>query len=136
MRLVLIKIMQVDSIQREGEAALRRIASACRSSIDDVLEIMAKLPRRRQAGECMLCFFNLNRKLPAHCLEDLSRVKAWLEREIEVVATDDASNVVEAFPCRIRERELEDFCRRVMEESKTLLRPGMDRLMLQFRFCA
>lgn len=135
MRLSLIKRMKSDHIQVEGEAALKRIATACRSSIDDVLEIMAQLPKRKQAGSCMLCFFNLYRKLPPHCLEDLNRVKSWLEHEIEVVATDDASNVLEAFPCRIEERELEDFCRRMMEESQSLLKPGMDKLMLQFRFC-
>lgn len=128
--------MEVDRIQSEGEAALRRIAVACRSSIDDVLDIMAKLPERQQPGACMLCFFNLYRKLPVHCLADLNLVKAWLEREIEVVATENGSDVVKAFPCRIRESELEDFCHRVMEESKALLKPGVNKVMLQFRFCA
>lgn len=136
MRLSLNKRMKRDHIQVEGEAALKRIATACRGSIDDVLEIMAQLPKRKQAGSCMLCFFNLYRKLPPHCLEDLNRVKSWLEHEIEVVATDDASNVVEAFPCRIEdERELEDFCRRMMRESQSLFRPGMNKLLLEFRFC-
>lgn len=127
--------MQVDRIQSEGEEALKRIALASRSSIDDVLDIMAKLPQRQQAGSCMLCFFNLYRKLPPHCLKDLNRVKVWLESEIEIVATDSAANVVEAFPCRIQERELEEFCHRMMEETKSLLKPGMKQLMLQFRFC-
>lgn len=135
MRLSLSKKMNDDSIQSKGAAALRRIAVGCRGSIDDVLEIMAQLPKREQAGHCMLCFFNLFRKLPPHCLEDLRLVKTWLEREIEVVATDAGSNVVETFPCRIEESEMEDFCHRVMEESRSLLKPGGGNLMLQFRFC-
>jgi hypothetical protein len=134
LRLNLNNIMQVDLIQTEGEAALKRIASECQSSIDDVLDILAQLPKREQPGGCMLCFFSLYRKLPPRCLPDLNRVKAWLEQEIEVVATDDAANLLEAFPCRIAERELEEFCQRVIEESKSLLKPGMKRLMLQFRF--
>ncbi len=126
--------MKNDSIGAEGEQALRRIAIECRSSIDDVLDIMAGLPKREKPGACVLCFFNLYRKLPARCLEDLHRVRIWLEREIEVVALDDSENLVETLPCRIRERDLEDFCRRMMEESKALMKPGMNRLMLQFRF--
>jgi|GEM_PF-5420105 len=128
--------MQTDSIQSAGEAALKRIATECQSSIDDVLDILAQLPKRQQPGACMLCFFSLHRKIPARCMPDLNLVKAWLEREIEVVATDDAANLIEAFPCRINEREIEDFCNRMMEESKALLKPGMNRLMLQFRFAA
>lgn len=86
-------------------------------------------------GLACFVFFNLYRRLPAHCLADLNRVKALLEREIEVVATDDAANVMEAFPCRIQETELEDFCRRMMDETVSLLKPGMSQLTLAFRFC-
>lgn len=134
LRLSLNKMLQPDPIQSQAEAALKRIAVACRSSIDDVLDIMAKLPKRKQPGACMVCFFSLYRKLPPHCQADLGRVKLWLEREIEVVATDETSAVVEAFPCRIEERELEEFCQRMMAQTKGLLKPGMSQLMLQFRF--
>lgn len=128
--------MKPDPIQTEAEAALKRIALACRSSIDDVLDIMAKLPQRKQPGACLICFFSLHRKLPPHCQADLTQVKLWLEKEIEVVATDSAANVLESFPCRIEERELEDYCHRIMAETKMLLRPGMSKLVLQFRFCS
>lgn len=126
--------MQADPVQREAEEALKRIATACRSSIDDVLDILTQLPRRERPGACMLCYFNLYRKLPPRMLDDLTWVKAWLEREIEIVATDGSSKVLESFPCQIAENELADFCHRMMEETKALLKPGMDKLVLEFRF--
>jgi hypothetical protein len=126
--------MPSDTIQAEAEAALRRIAVECRSSIDDVLDILREVSSREKPGACMLCFFNLYRKLPSRCVGDLELVKRWLEREIKVVATDESAKVIEAFPCRIAEEAIEEFCRRVMEESKSLLKPGMNKLMLEFRF--
>lgn len=104
--------------------------------MDDVLDIMTGLPKREKPGACMLCFFNLYRKLPSRCSADLNYVRIWLEREIEVVALDESENLVETMPCRIREGDLEGFCKRVMAESKTLMKPDMKRLMLQFRFAA
>lgn len=122
--------------QIKANTALHKIAQESRSTVDDVLDIKLLISERKHPGACMRCLFNLYRKAPPRLKSDIDQVKTWLEKEIEVVATDTQSKELYRFPCQIREQALEDYCHRMMEESKRQIGPDVPTWNLEFRYCA
>ena len=100
-----------------------------------MLDIKLLISERKRPGVCMQCLFNLYRKAPPRLKNDIDQVKTWLEEEIEVVAIDNQSKELYRFPCQIREQALEDYCQRMMEESKLEMSSEILNWNLEFRYC-
>lgn len=90
--------------------------SFCRQA-DTILDLRACVMGNTRPGRCVACYFALHAAAAERAIAKLCPLRAWLENNIEVVASDASARQLEAFPLQLSDSEdLETYCRRTMAE--------------------
>ncbi|CAM3001523.1 hypothetical protein [Rariglobus hedericola] len=106
----------------------------CRQA-DTLLDLRACASSKTRPGRCVACYFALQTAAAARVIAKLCPLRNWLETHIEVVASDESSRPLEAFPLQLSESEdLETYCRRTMAEFHENRAYGSTGINLAFRY--
>jgi hypothetical protein len=97
------------------EDALHLIAPRFSKQADTLLDLHHYGVKRQHPGKCVDCYFRLYADAAPAELQNLAPLREWLERNIEIVAADQRQNLLEKFPLRLDSRDLESFCRNIIQ---------------------
>jgi hypothetical protein len=98
------------------ESVIAPIAERMGNCADALLDIREAALQRRHPGKCVACFFKVmgaaeRRREP----EVVTRLKQWIEENLEIVAEDEQQAILEHVPVNLETDHLEAYCRRVMD---------------------
>lgn len=106
----------------------------CRQA-DTLLDLRACALNKTRPGRCVACYFALQAAAAERLIAKLCPLRTWLETHIEVVASDESAQPLEAFPLQLSDAEdLETYCRRTMAEFHENRAYGTAGINLAFRY--
>lgn len=92
------------------------IAATIAQCANDLLDLREAANARQHPGKCVSCYYKVmgiaerNRSKAG-----VGPLKHWLEKNLEIIAEDESSQVLERFPVKLTDDDLESFCKRVMD---------------------
>ena len=116
------------------EAVIARLCPLFSRQADELLDIRDSLRQRIRPGLCVSCYFKLSGGSDAASQTSLLPLRAFLESNIEVVARDGASIVLEHLPLKLDLPDLESYCNRTIDEFRENRVYSTDLLTLEFRY--
>jgi hypothetical protein len=103
---------------------------------DALLDLRDYAIKRKHPGKCVDCYFQLHADAPSEQLQNLTPLREWLERNIEIVAADQTQNLLEKFPLKLDTNDLETFCHKVVNFLRTDRAFQTPMISLDFAFKA
>ena len=70
--------------------------------------------KRTRPGLCIDCYFRLHQTADAGGQHALVPLRSWLESNVEVVAKDPKSRIIEKLPLQLDTADLAAYCHRIM----------------------
>ncbi|XAE58121.1 hypothetical protein OH491_07875 [Termitidicoccus mucosus] len=128
-----------DCHRLEIDTVLGPVAQALPRQADLILDIRQAALERKHPGACVRCFFELS--AAASEPERLEKLRAWLERNIEIVAHDIRPAplnraLLECFPLNLSGEDLESYCQQVMERFRHDRAHAASQVEMEFRYRA
>ena len=116
------------------EAVIARLCPLFSRQADEILDLRNCVRQRIRPGLCVSCYFKLIVGSDSASQVLLSPLRAWLESNIEVVARDGESMVVEHLPLKLDPPDLESYCSQIIGEFRDNRVYATDLLTLEFRY--
>jgi hypothetical protein len=129
-------VRRVTLTLQEIDALLMPLAPSLAKEADTLLDLRELLMTKGQPGKCVRCFFRLFTAAGSDSLPQLTPLRDFLERHLEIAVRADGSEL-ETLPVKLRQAEdLEDFCLRSMKQVRLDRTFQAKRVDLAFRFKA
>jgi len=116
----------------EVDCLLAPLATKLAHRADELLDLRECARSRTEAGRCLKCYFRLYEQASSEA--QLKPLRDWLEKNIEVVASDEEKKMLERLPLSLEERELEALCWRFIHEFRDNRAYYSPHIYLEFRY--
>jgi hypothetical protein len=98
----------------DPENVIKRLCPLFARHGDDLIDLRESASKRIRPGLCVDCYFRLRQAADIRAQNALFPLRSWLEANIEVVAKDPDSRIIEKLPLRLDAADLATYCHRVM----------------------
>lgn len=117
------------------DPVLAPLAEAFCRQADTLLDLRACASNKVRPGRCVACYFALQAVAAERAIAKLCPLRDWLETHIEIVASDETAQPLEALPLQLSDAgDLEAFCRRTMAEFHENRAYPSSSIQLAFRY--
>jgi hypothetical protein len=116
------------------EAVIARICPLFSRQADEILDLRECARERIRPGLCVKCYFHLYQGADLASQTVLFPLRDWLESNIEVVAKDSESLILEQLPLKLDFPDLESYCDQLIDEFRDNRLYSTDLLTLEFRY--
>jgi hypothetical protein len=98
----------------DPESVIKRLCPLFAGHGDDLIDLRDSTSKRIRPGLCVECYFRLRQTADIRAQNALFPLRSWLETNIEIVAKDPESQIIERLPLRLDAADLATYCHRVM----------------------
>ncbi|NBD38041.1 MAG: hypothetical protein GVY10_05685 [Verrucomicrobia bacterium] len=98
------------------DEALGPVADRDRILADSLLDLREAALQRRDAGQCLQCYFRIYGRAAERGVGPITPLRQWMESHLEIVARDHEEQELERVPLILESESLEDFCSGMMRE--------------------
>jgi hypothetical protein len=116
------------------EAVISRLCPLFSRQADEILDLRNCVRHRVRPGLCVSCYFKLTAGSDSASQRLLFPLRVWLESNIEVVARDSDSAVLEHLPLKLDRPDLESYCTGMIGEFRDNRVYSTEVLTLEFRY--
>jgi hypothetical protein len=90
--------------------------------------------KRIRPGLCVDCYFRLQETADSGGQHALFPLRSWLESNIEVVAKDSESRIIEKLPLQLNATDLAAYCNRLMNDFREDRTYSLSLVTLEFQY--
>jgi hypothetical protein len=118
----------------DPEAVIKRLCPLFARQADELIDLRESALKRIRPGRCVDCYFRLHRTADAGGQHALFPLRSWLESNIEVVAKDPKSQIIEKLPLQLDATDLAAYCHRTMGDFREDRAYLHSRVTLEFQY--
>jgi len=118
----------------DPEAVIKQLCPLFARQADDLIDLREYVVKRIRPGLCVDCYFRLHETAGSGGQCALFPLRSWLESNIEVVAKDSESRIIEKLPLQLDATDLAAFCNRVMGDFREDRAYPLSHVTLEFQY--
>jgi hypothetical protein len=118
----------------DPEAVIKKLCPLFARQADALLELRESALKRIRPGLCVDCYFRLQETADPGGQYALFPLRSWLESNIEVVAKDSQSRVIEKLPLKLDATDLAAYCNRLIGDFREDRAYSLSLVTLEFQY--
>jgi hypothetical protein len=123
-----------DPLFSDPEDVIKRLCPLFAQQADALIDLRDAAIKRIRPGLCVECYFRLQISADSGSGHLLFSLRSWLESNIEVIARDPESRIIEKLPLQLDATDLATYCHRVMGDFREDRAHLYSRLTLEFQY--
>jgi len=118
----------------DPEAVIRKLCPLFARQADALIDLRESTLNRIRPGLCVDCYFRLQETADSGRQHALFPLRSWLESNIEVVAKDSESRIIEKLPLQLNAADLAAYCNRLMSDFREDRTYSLSLVTLEFQY--
>jgi len=118
----------------DPEAVVKKLCPLFVRQADALLDLREFALKRIRPGLCIDCYFRLQETADSGGQDALFPLRSWLESNIEVVAKDSESRIIEKLPLQLNTTDLATYCSRLMDDFREDRAYSLSLVTLEFQY--
>lgn len=118
----------------DPEAVIRKLCPLFARQADALIDLRESTLNRIRPGLCVDCYFRLQEAADSGGQHALFPLRSWLESNIEVVAKDSESRIIEKLPLQLNATDLAAYCNRLMSDFREDRTYSLSLVTLEFQY--
>jgi len=118
----------------DPEAVVKKLCPLFERQADALLDLREFALKRIRPGLCIDCYFRLQETADSGGQDALFPLRSWLESNIEVVAKDSESRIIEKLPLQLNTTDLATYCSRLMDDFREDRAYSLSLVTLEFQY--
>jgi hypothetical protein len=118
----------------DPEAVIKKLCPLFARQADALIDLRESALKRIRPGLCVDCYFRIQETAGSGEQHVLFPLRSWLESNIEVVAKDSESRIIEKLPLRLNATDLAAYYNRLMDDFREDRAYSLSLVTLEFQY--